>query len=90
MRVEIVYASLAGTTRLTVEVPTGTTLREAVAASGLPTRHPELGPDMLANASVYGERRDPAVRLEEGDRIELCRPLTADPKEARRRRRARR
>ena len=86
MRVEIVYASAAGTTRLAVEVPAGSTVRQAIAGSGLLARHPELGADTIAHASIYGERRDPAALLEDGDRIELCRPLMASPMAARRRR----
>ncbi len=86
MRVEIVYASAAGVSRLAIEVPEGTTLRQAVALSGLLARHPEIDAGMLAGAAVHGERRDQDARVDEGERIELCRSLQVDPKEARRRR----
>jgi putative ubiquitin-RnfH superfamily antitoxin RatB of RatAB toxin-antitoxin module len=86
VQVEIVYASAAGVTRLAIEVPQGTTLRQAVALSGVLTRYPEIDAGMVASAAVHGERRDPDAPVAEGDRIELCRPLQVDPKEARRRR----
>lgn len=86
MRVEIVHASATGVTQLAVDVPAGTTLRQAVALSGVLARHPEIDAGMLANAAVHGERRDADAPVAEGDRIELCRPLQVDPKEARRRR----
>ena len=90
MRVEIVHASVAGVTRLSIEVPEGATLRQALVLSGLLERHPEIDAGMIASAAVHGERRDPDAPVEEGDRIELCRPLQVDPKEARRRRGRRR
>lgn len=42
--------------------------------------------DQAAGFSVFGEKRAPQSLLEEGDRVEILRPLRADPKEARRQR----
>ncbi len=86
MRVELIHAAEAGVTRLVIEVAEGTTLQQAIRLSGVLERHPALDPSCVLHASVHGERRRPDARLEEGDRIELCRPLRVDPKEARRRR----
>ena len=53
-------------------------------------RHPELPPELLqawqgsSAQSIFGEIASDATRLEDGDRLELLRPLIADPKEARR------
>ncbi len=66
-------------------LPAGATLGDALHASGFLQRHPGVD---LANPAVgiWGRRRTLDARLCDGDRVELYRPLTADPKEARRRR----
>lgn len=63
-----------------VSLPPGATVGEAVAAAG-------FEPSELACTSgvaVHGERASDALPLRDGDRVELLRPLLADPKEARR------
>jgi len=60
-------------------------LARAAAAGFVPAA--EAGPGMLA---VFGKSATPATRLRDGDRIELLRPLLADPKERRRERAGRR
>jgi hypothetical protein len=66
-----------------VQVPAGTTVAEAVALSGIAERLSclEVDPDRLG---VFGRRRRPEEPVKEGDRVEVYRPLTADPKEIRR------
>ena len=65
----------------------GTTAFQALERSGLPQRFPEID---VAQAvlGIRGKKVEHAHRLEEGDRLEILRPLTVDPKEARRRRAA--
>ena len=65
-----------------VELQAGATVADAVAASGLPL-------DGIDGYAVYGVRSAADAALNEGDRVELLRPLQLDPKEARRRRAAR-
>ncbi len=67
-----------------ITVPAGTTIGEAIALSGIAVAY-ELD---LSNISVgvFGERRRLDAPVRDGDRIELHRPLRADPKEARRQR----
>ncbi|WP_349616296.1 RnfH family protein [Azotobacter salinestris] len=82
--VEVVYA-LADRQRLVcLSVPHGTTVREAVLRSGLDRDFPGLD---LANSplGVFGKVvPKPEERvLEEGERVEVYRPLIADPKEVR-------
>jgi len=62
----------------------GATVADAVAASGLINRF-ELKPSVLAYA-IFGQRVRAETPLADGDRVELLRPLVADPKDARRRR----
>jgi putative ubiquitin-RnfH superfamily antitoxin RatB of RatAB toxin-antitoxin module len=65
----------------------GSTLRDAVHASGL-LREPGLeGLDInVCPVGIFGRKKAPDTVLREGDRVEIYRPLLADPKEARRRR----
>jgi hypothetical protein len=87
MRVEVVYARPEAQTLLDVDLPPGATAGEAVARSGVLVRHPEIEwPG--APIGIFGRRVAPERLLREGDRVEIYRPLTADPKEARRRRAA--
>ena len=66
-----------------VSVPPGTTLREAVEASGVEGDFPDLGVERL-EVGVFGRRLDPGTAVRPGDRVELYRPLAADPRELRR------
>ena len=85
LRVEVVYALPAGEDAVRLELPAGATALEAVRASGLLERHPEI--DLARRGiGIYGRRVAPTARLAGGDRVELYRPLAVDPKEARRRR----
>jgi len=68
-----------------LQVADGATLRDAVLASDLAQRFPSLDWTALT-AGIWGRASDAAQPLKNGDRIELCRPLTVDPKVARRER----
>jgi putative ubiquitin-RnfH superfamily antitoxin RatB of RatAB toxin-antitoxin module len=64
-------------------LPAGATVADAIAASGVLDRRPELAaapPDV----GIWGRACALAQRLEDGDRVEFYRPLTVDPKHARR------
>lgn len=83
--VEVVYAAVDRQALLSVAVPVGTTVRAALLKSGIGEAFPELN---LANCPVgiFGKViADPQTRpVQVGDRIEIYRPLLADPKEVRR------
>ena len=84
--VTVAYSPRAGVVdEVTLSLRAGSTLADAVRASGLAQRHPTHD---LARAplGVWGALRAPNDVLREGDRVELYRPLGVDPKEARRRR----
>lgn len=85
MRVEVVWALPQAQDSVELTLPPGTTLREAVERSGLLERHPEirLEPGFLG---IFGRTCGLDTPLEEGDRVELYRPLRVDPKELRRKR----
>jgi len=89
IEVEVVYALplTQDTTRL--RIPPGTTVAQAIARAGVALRHPEVdfGASRLA---VYGRLVSGDTILQDRDRIEILRALSADPKEVRRRRASRR
>lgn len=85
IEVEVVYAAIDRQALLVVTVPSGATVRETLLKSGIGQAFPELN---LADCPVgiFGKViADPDNRLvQPGDRIEIYRPLLADPKEVRR------
>lgn len=83
--VEVAYGLPAEQVLLTLTVPVGTTLRQAVRLSRLAERFPEIDPEQVS-LGVFGKlEKDPDGRaLRAGERVEIYRPLLIDPKEARR------
>ena len=83
--IEVVYALADKQKLLRLQVPAGTTLREAAERSGMAAHFPGLD---LATCplGIFGKAvSKPQERvLEEGERVEIYRPLLIDPKEARR------
>ena len=68
-----------------LSVSPGTTIGEAIAASRTLAGLPQI--DLATHpVGIYGKKRPPDTVLREHDRIELYRPLVADPKDSRRRR----
>jgi len=89
MRVEVVYALAEEQHVAAVEIGAGACARAAVEASGLLARHPEI--DLTRHAlGRFGRRIAHDTPLEDGDRIEILRPLAMNPMEARRLRARRR
>ena len=87
MRVEIVLAVPRAFESWQVTLPIGASVARALEAAGFtPEALAMRGIDGLA---LHGVRTTPEAVLRDGDRIELLRPLVADPKDARRRRAAR-
>ena len=87
MRVEVVYALPLEQDCSSVELPEGATIREAVERSGVLMRHPQID-CTTARVGILGRRSGWDALLRDGDRVEIYRPLQADPKELRRRRAA--
>ena len=85
VQVEVCHALPQKQTLLRLTLPAGTTLGEAVAASGILQRHPkiDLGRDRIG---VFGRLRGLDETVSEGDRIEIYRALPDDPKNLRHRR----
>ncbi|UFQ96909.1 RnfH family protein [Pseudomonas wenzhouensis] len=87
--VEVVYALAERQKLLRLSVPQGTTVREAALRSGLQQFFPGLDLSQ-APLGIFGKAvSKPEERvLEEGERVEIYRPLIADPKEVRKQRAA--
>lgn len=81
------YALPGAEDAVSVELGPGATLRDAIAASGLIARHPEIDLDRQ-KIGVYGKVKLADAPAAHGDRIEIYRALLVEPKEARRRRAA--
>lgn len=85
LRVEVAFATPERQPVLEVRVAAGTTVEQAIRLSGILGRCPEI--DLAKNAvGIFGERARLDDVVQDGDRLEIYRPLVADPKEARRRR----
>ena len=82
--VVVVYSPGAGAVDETpLQLPATATLVDALNASGLAGRHPQVDFSAL-KWGVWGKLRQPSDGLRERDRVEFYRPLQVDPKEARR------
>jgi len=88
-KVEVVYATPERQALYAVSVAAGATVRDAIERSGVLTAFPEI--DLARNrVGIHGKLATLATPLRDEDRVEILRPLQADPKEARRQRAARR
>jgi hypothetical protein len=85
LRVEVVYALPASEDAVPVALPPGAKALDAVRASGVLERHPEIDLN-TCRLGIYGKVVAADAPLAHGDRVEIYRPLAMDPKEARRRR----
>ncbi len=83
MRVEVAYAGPEGQWVVKLDVPVGTTLVQAIEASGIRRHIPQVVVGD-GNVGVFSRPRRLDAVLEPGDRVEIYRPLVADPKEQRR------
>lgn len=87
IQIEVAYAKAEKQEIVELKLPAGSTIQQAVEASGLLQRYPEIE---LAKAKVgvYGKLARLDTALRERDRVEIYRPLIADPKEVRKQRAA--
>ena len=84
LSVTVAYSPAPGVVDVVdVSLAPGSTLLDALTASGLLARHPQIDPRVQA-VGVWGQRRAIDAVLRDGDRVEVYRPLLIDPKDARR------
>jgi len=88
IHVEIVYA-LPGDQQIhSLEVEQGTTVQELIELSGLLEQYPEIELNKKNKVGLFGKLSKLNTVLRDKDRVEIYRPLIADPKEVRRKRAA--
>jgi len=83
LRVEVVYALPDEQVLLALNVEDGATVGQVIERSGIVLRFPEIGAAPAA-VGIFGKRARLDTPVCDGDRIEIYRPLIADPKEVRR------
>ena len=87
MTIEVVYALADKQELFTIKLPLGASAIEAVEASGVLKKYPEI--DLSKNKlGVFAKLVKPDTPLRDRDRVEIYRPLIADPKEVRKQRAA--
>lgn len=84
MKVGIAYATPAKQSWITVDVPEGTTVETAIRTSGILAQFPEIDLE-TQKVGVFGKPVTLDTVVEDGARVEIYRPITADPKTVRRR-----
>ena len=87
IQVEVAYARPDEQMIIPLTVTVGTTVYDAAVKSGIAERFPEIVLETV-KMGIFGKLvpKPQERKLENGERIEIYRPLTADPKEVRRRR----
>ncbi|MFO1372736.1 MAG: RnfH family protein [Candidatus Competibacteraceae bacterium] len=87
IRVEVAYARPDEQRITAVEMPEGATLEQAIIQSRIQEQFPEIQLK-TAKIGVFGKLSKLSATLRAGDRVEIYRPLLADPKEVRKKRAA--
>jgi uncharacterized protein len=85
INIELVYALPAEQLLMKLEVPKATNIADAIKLSGILEKHPEIDLEK-GKFGIFGKLSKLDTALREKDRIEIYRPLIADPKEVRRKR----
>ena len=85
LRIQVCYAEPQRQVLRELGMRTGATIADAISCSGLEAYVPA---DELAacRVGIWGKLKAPETPLQDLDRVEIYRPLLADPKDARRRR----
>ena len=85
--IEVVYPLAQKQEIFTVRLVAGATVRQAIEACGVLQKYPEI--DLTRNKlGVFAKLVKPDALLRDQDRVEIYRPLIADPKEVRKQRAA--
>lgn len=80
MKIEVCYALADRQELVTLDLPEGSTALQAVEASGLLQKYPEIEPGGLNKLGVFAKLVKADAVLRDRDRVEIYRPLIADPK----------
>lgn len=83
IEVEVVYAKAQVQTVIGISLEEGATVEDALRASGILEQHPELDPSSC-RLGIWGRAAARSHVVKHLDRVEIYRPLVADPKQVRR------
>lgn len=87
LQIDVIYAKAERQEVVHLTLPEGTTVQQAIEASGLVQKFPEI--DLTKNKlGIYAKLAKSDTVLRDRDRVEIYRPLIADPKEVRKQRAA--
>ena len=86
INVEVCYALRDHQEIVHLKLPAGSTVQRAVEASGLLQKHPEIDIAKTNKLCVFAKLVKGDTVLRDRDRVEIYRPLIADPKDVRRKR----
>jgi uncharacterized protein len=86
IHVEVIYALPGRHELVHLTLHEGATVHQALEASGLLQKYPEIDPGKANKLGVFAKLVKPDTPLRDRDRVEIYRPLIADPKDVRRKR----
>ena len=84
--VEVIYALPERVERVSLTLNEGATVAEAIAASRLQDRYPDIDPNGNNKIGIFANPAKSDTVLRDQDRVEIYRPLIADPKAVRKKR----
>ena len=85
MKIGVAYATLAKQLWLNIEVPDGTTVHQAIEKSGILKEFTNIDLE-TQKVGIFGKVVELDDLIKDGDRVEIYRPITADPKAVKRKR----
>jgi len=88
IEVEVAYAEEEQQALIKVQAAPGITVQQAIEQSGILQQFPALEIGKKNRVGIFGKIAKPDAVLNPGDRVEIYRPLIADPKEQRKKRAA--
>lgn len=83
LKIEVVYALPERQEVISLQLASGSTVQQAVEQSGLLAQYPEIDLTLKNKLGIFAKLVKPDTLLRDRDRVEIYRPLIADPKEAR-------
>lgn len=83
MKVGVFYASTTRHANLTVDLPDGATVKDAIDKSGIVKQFPEIDLE-TQKTGIFGKLVKLDAAVAEGDRVEIYRPIICDPKTVKR------
>ncbi len=84
LRIELIYATLEQQNLIELTVPEGSDISFCIEASGIQKQFPEIDLTTM-KVGIFSEVKPLTHLVQSGDRVEIYRPLVADPKAVRRR-----